>query len=445
MVMSAVSSVSTPGVLVTVMPRCSAVATSILSTPLPKLAISLQLLARLAEQRGVDPVGDGRHQHVGDLHGLGELGLAHRLVVEVEPRVEQFAHARFDRVRQLARDDDQRLLAFCHFPASRRSAWPSLRHGPHCRIVQASLTAPAETRELPARRRPVPLYQMARAKTKRRHRACGGVQRTIAGLTGVLRRVVAGKSDDRERAGCALRSARCWRAGARPPARPSEPSGTASGLPVPRFVSLKSDRVNVRAGPTKDHDVAWVYNRAALPVEMTAEFENWRRIRDWEGAEGWVYHSLLSGRRTALVSPQSKGKDELLALRDKPDARERRRSPSSQPGVLGDREALQGRLVPPRRRRLRRLDRAGAAVGRLSEREGGLNNKCPAERGIKLQTRMRSARLAQPHHDVDAGDLVALRRGRQLVDASTSAFGMSTSAFSPSTKKWWWSETLVSK
>ena len=97
-------------------------------------------------------------------------------------------------------------------------------------------------------------------------------------------------------------------------------NGTTSGLPVPRFVSLKSDKVNVRAGPTKDHDVAWVYNRAALPVEVTAEFENWRRIRDWEGAEGWVYHSLLSGRRTALVAPQSKPKDELLALHDKADA-----------------------------------------------------------------------------------------------------------------------------
>src|SRR3954471_3829911 len=96
-------------------------------------------------------------------------------------------------------------------------------------------------------------------------------------------------------------------------------NGTTSGLPVPRFVSLKSDKVNVRAGPTKDHDVAWIYNRAALPVEVTAEFENWRRIRDWEGAEGWVYHSLLSGKRTALVAP-SKNKDELLALRYKPDA-----------------------------------------------------------------------------------------------------------------------------
>jgi SH3-like domain-containing protein len=98
-----------------------------------------------------------------------------------------------------------------------------------------------------------------------------------------------------------------------------EPNGS-SGLPIPRFVSLKSDKVNVRAGPTKDHDVAWVYNRAALPVEVTAEFENWRRIRDWEGAEGWVYHSLLSGKRTALVAPQSKKREDLLELRNKPDA-----------------------------------------------------------------------------------------------------------------------------
>ena len=96
-------------------------------------------------------------------------------------------------------------------------------------------------------------------------------------------------------------------------------AGTTTGLQVPRFVSLKSDKVNVRTGPTKDHDVAWVYNRAALPVEVTAEFENWRRIRDWEGAEGWVYHSLLSGKRTALVAP-SKNKDELLPLHYKPDA-----------------------------------------------------------------------------------------------------------------------------
>src|SRR5437667_413863 len=93
---------------------------------------------------------------------------------------------------------------------------------------------------------------------------------------------------------------------------------TSSGLPVPRYVSLKSDHVNVRAGPTKDNDVAWVYTRSGLPVEITAEFENWRRVRDSEGAEGWVYHSLLSGRRTAVVTMKSK--DDLAPLYDGADS-----------------------------------------------------------------------------------------------------------------------------
>src|SRR5664279_2976014 len=92
---------------------------------------------------------------------------------------------------------------------------------------------------------------------------------------------------------------------------------TTSGLPVPRYVSLKSDHVNVRAGPTKDNDVAWVYTRSGLPVEITAEYENWRRVRDSEGAEGWVYHSLLSGRRTAVVT--MKNKDDLASIYDSPD------------------------------------------------------------------------------------------------------------------------------
>src|SRR6185437_6935145 len=93
---------------------------------------------------------------------------------------------------------------------------------------------------------------------------------------------------------------------------------TTSGLPVPRYVSLKSDHVNVRAGPTKDNDVAWVYTRAGLPDEITAEYENWRRVRDSEGAEGWVDHSLLSGRRTAVIT--MKHKDDLATLYGRADS-----------------------------------------------------------------------------------------------------------------------------
>ena len=93
--------------------------------------------------------------------------------------------------------------------------------------------------------------------------------------------------------------------------------GAKSGLPVPRFVSLKPDRVNVRSGPARDHDVTWIYTRAGLPVEITAESENWRRIRDWEGSEGWVYHSMLSGRRTGVVkAKEPKGLVPLFAKGD---------------------------------------------------------------------------------------------------------------------------------
>lgn len=94
------------------------------------------------------------------------------------------------------------------------------------------------------------------------------------------------------------------------------PAGKVSGLPVPRYVSLKTDRVNLREGPSKDHRTAWVFQRAGLPVEITAEYETWRRIRDAEGTEGWVLHSLLSGRRTALVMPWAKSGTDALPLYD---------------------------------------------------------------------------------------------------------------------------------
>ena len=95
----------------------------------------------------------------------------------------------------------------------------------------------------------------------------------------------------------------------------------SSGFPVPRFVSLKSDRVNVRVGPSRDHRVGWTFVRSGLPVEIVQEFENWRRIRDWEGEEGWVFHSLLSGRRTALVTPWESSGTTPLRAQPRSDAR----------------------------------------------------------------------------------------------------------------------------
>lgn len=77
----------------------------------------------------------------------------------------------------------------------------------------------------------------------------------------------------------------------------------ASGLPLPRFVSLKAARVNLRIGPSTDYAVSWLYLKSGLPVEIIQEYENWRRIRDADGTEGWVSQSLLSGERTAVAAP----------------------------------------------------------------------------------------------------------------------------------------------
>ena len=95
----------------------------------------------------------------------------------------------------------------------------------------------------------------------------------------------------------------------------ADPIGPVTKLPLPRFASLKTDRVNLREGPSKDHATKWVYQRAGLPVEITAEFEIWRKVRDSEGVEGWVLHSLLSGRRTALVTPNKKGENSKIYVR----------------------------------------------------------------------------------------------------------------------------------
>ena len=70
---------------------------------------------------------------------------------------------------------------------------------------------------------------------------------------------------------------------------------------LPRFASLRADEVNLRTGPGKRYPVDWVLVRRAMPVEITAEFDTWRKIRDVEGTEGWVHQSMLTGRRTVVV------------------------------------------------------------------------------------------------------------------------------------------------
>ena len=142
--------------------------------------------------------------------------------------------------------------------------------------------------------------------------------------------------------------------------------GTATGLPLPRFVSLKSDEVNARVGPGGDYQIAWVFRRAGLPVEVLGEFENWRQVRDASGSTGWVNAGLTSARRTAVVAPWTKDRT-LFELTSSRGGSRRR----------ADRTRRRRRCHALRRRGLRGLRRQpeglGAAeelVGRLSPRKG---------------------------------------------------------------------------
>ena len=105
-------------------------------------------------------------------------------------------------------------------------------------------------------------------------------------------------------------------------------AGRSTGLPVPRFVSLASDRVHVRFGPGKQSPINWVFARKDLPVEIIAEFDTWRKIRDADGEEGWIHSSLLSSRRTIMVI----GEVRELRRTPRPDSRVVLRA---EPGVIG--------------------------------------------------------------------------------------------------------------
>ena len=89
--------------------------------------------------------------------------------------------------------------------------------------------------------------------------------------------------------------------------------GDVTGLPLPRFVSVKSNKVNVRRGPNATYQIDWVYTRSGVPLKVTAEYENWRRVEDFQGEGGWVHSRLLSGKRFVIVL------DDEILLRRKPN------------------------------------------------------------------------------------------------------------------------------
>jgi SH3-like domain-containing protein len=77
--------------------------------------------------------------------------------------------------------------------------------------------------------------------------------------------------------------------------------GEVTGMPLGRYASLKSAEVNVRTGPGTRYPILWVFQRAQMPVQIVGEYEHWRKIRDFEGTEGWVHKAMVSGTRSAIV------------------------------------------------------------------------------------------------------------------------------------------------
>ena len=117
---------------------------------------------------------------------------------------------------------------------------------------------------------------------------------------------------------------------AEPPASaPEGATGRTTGLPLPRFVSLGADQVNLRYGPGREYPVSWVLARRGLPVEIIAEFDAWRKVRLHDDDEGWIHSSLLSSRRTVVI------KDEIAELHRTPAA-DARVVLRAEPGVIGE-------------------------------------------------------------------------------------------------------------
>lgn len=87
-----------------------------------------------------------------------------------------------------------------------------------------------------------------------------------------------------------------------------------TGLPLPRFASLRANKVHLRTGPGVRYPVDWIFIQRYMPIEIVAEFENWRKVRDWQGTEGWVHRTMLTGRRMAVV------KGGVQPLRREPDS-----------------------------------------------------------------------------------------------------------------------------
>ena len=151
------------------------------------------------------------------------------------------------------------------------------------------------------------------------------------------------------------------------PALAQDGVGAVTGLPLPRLVSVRADEVNVRTGPGVRYPIDWVFVRQNMPVEVLNEFESWRQVRDWQGTTGWVHRSMLSGKRTVMIT------DALATLRRETD-------PASPPvaraerGVVAELDECEGQwcrlVVGDLKGWLPRTSVWGATLGETAVAEG---------------------------------------------------------------------------
>ena len=77
--------------------------------------------------------------------------------------------------------------------------------------------------------------------------------------------------------------------------------GSVTKLPIPRYISLKAEKANIRRGPSTKYKIDWIFAHQTMPIRVTGEYGNWRRVEDWDGQGGWIHESLITGKRMVRV------------------------------------------------------------------------------------------------------------------------------------------------
>lgn len=96
----------------------------------------------------------------------------------------------------------------------------------------------------------------------------------------------------------------------------------------PYWASISAGQAHMRTGPGRNFPISWLYRREGLPVRVVEIYQNWRKVEDPDGIQGWMLVNLLSADRTAMVV------GDIRPLREEPRAGARIRY-RAEPGVVG--------------------------------------------------------------------------------------------------------------